>query len=72
MLHIYVTTPALLPPEHKQKIEKKLEAQLKNEKLTFHYQVDESLLGGLQVSIGSTLYDGSLKAKLAKLAAQLK
>ena len=36
-----------------------------------NYVVDASLLGGTSVRIGSTLYDGSLRASLASLAASL-
>lgn len=36
-----------------------------------HVSVDPSLLGGLTVRIGDTLYDGSLKGKLARLEKML-
>ena len=34
--------------------------------------VDPSLLGGVKVSLGDKVYDGSLKGKLDNLAKQLK
>jgi F-type H+-transporting ATPase subunit delta len=42
-------------------------SQLTNRKIRVTNLVDKSLLGGLKVIIGDTLYDGSLSGKLARL-----
>ncbi|MNL87189.1 ATP synthase subunit delta [compost metagenome] len=42
-------------------------SQLTNRKIRVTNLVDKSLLGGLKVVIGDTLYDGSLSGKLARL-----
>jgi len=36
-----------------------------------HYRVDPALVGGARVRIGSTIYDGSVRAQLDRLRAQL-
>ncbi|MBB5352906.1 F-type H+-transporting ATPase subunit delta [Haloferula luteola] len=36
--------------------------------LTFEYQVDPSLLGGLRVRVGSDVWDGTVKNRLDRLA----
>lgn len=42
-------------------------SQLTNRKIRVTNLIDKSLLGGLKVVIGDTLYDGSLSGKLARL-----
>lgn len=42
-------------------------SQLTNRKIRVTNLIDTSLLGGLKVVIGDTLYDGSLSGKLARL-----
>jgi F-type H+-transporting ATPase subunit delta len=36
-----------------------------------HYQVDSSLIGGVVVQVGSTVYDGSLRGRLDRLREEL-
>lgn len=36
--------------------------------LTFEYKVNPDLLGGIRVKVGSDVWDGSVKARLASLA----
>jgi F-type H+-transporting ATPase subunit delta len=51
-----------------------LEAQLTKltgRRMRLKFTTDESLIGGLIARIGSTVYDGSLKGRLAALGRQL-
>ena len=41
--------------------------QIAQRTIRVHNRIDESLLGGLKVIIGDTLYDGSISGKLARL-----
>ncbi|MNP28068.1 ATP synthase subunit delta [compost metagenome] len=41
--------------------------QLTKKKIRVNNMIDKSLLGGLKVVIGDTLYDGSISGKLARL-----
>lgn len=36
--------------------------------LTFEFRVDPALLGGMRIQVGSDVWDGSVKARLAQLA----
>jgi F-type H+-transporting ATPase subunit delta len=53
-----------------QKIENKLEKRF-NRKLNFYLDLDASLLGGIQVTIGNTVIDGSVRRRLAELRDKL-
>jgi F-type H+-transporting ATPase subunit delta len=46
-------------------------ARLAGSKVSAHYEVDDSLLGGAIVRIGSTVYDGSVRGQLDRLKEQL-
>lgn len=46
-------------------------SQLLGKKVKSQYQLDSSLIGGIQVRIGDTLYDGSIAGKLARLGKSL-
>ena len=39
--------------------------------LDVHFAVDPSLIGGLRIKVGSDVFDGSVKARLAELAATM-
>lgn len=53
-----------------EKIKKKLEEKLKK-KLKFYIDLDGSLLGGVQVTIGNTVIDGSVRRRLEDLRDKL-
>lgn len=36
--------------------------------LTFEYKINKDLIGGMRVKVGSDVWDGSVKARLTKLA----
>ena len=66
-----VTSAEQLSPAQEKEIAARLEKAL-GKKPALETRVDESLLGGLKVQVGSKVIDGTLKAKLDALAIQLK
>ena len=65
-----VTTAAPLTPERASQIEEQL-AVLTGRKVDMKTSVDPSIIGGVVTRIGSTVYDGSLATRLAKLKEKL-
>ena len=52
-------------------IEEKVQEKL-GKKLFFYFQLDPSLLGGVQLVIGNTVIDGSVKKRMEELRAKVK
>ncbi|HUO61328.1 MAG TPA: ATP synthase F1 subunit delta [Candidatus Acidoferrales bacterium] len=46
-------------------------SQLTGSKVAPRYAIDETLLGGAQVRVGSTVYDGSVRGQLERMRQQL-
>lgn len=67
---VQVTTARSLDADEKQAIEQKISA-LTGTQVQAAYSEDASLLGGVVVRVGSTVYDGSVKGKLERLKEQL-
>ena len=65
-----VTTAAPLSPERVTQIEQKL-AALTGRKVDMKTSVDPAIIGGVVTRIGSTVYDGSIATRLAKLKEKL-
>jgi len=65
-----VTTAVALSPDKTTTIERSL-ARATGKKVEMSVAVDPELLGGVIARIGSTVYDGSVRAQLAKLRQQL-
>jgi len=65
-----VSSARELSAPQKQKLSGTLES-VTGKKIEARYSVDPTLVGGLVVRIGSTVYDGSVRAQLEKLAARL-
>jgi F-type H+-transporting ATPase subunit delta len=59
-----------LRPEHRARLEEALE-RLTGRQVRSDYGVDEELLGGLVLRLGSTVYDGSLRGRLEALRRRL-
>lgn len=59
-----------LRPEHRARLEEALE-RLTGRQVRSDYAVDEELLGGLVLRLGSTVYDGSLRGRLEALRRRL-
>lgn len=67
----YVTTAGKLSEAKKKEIEEKLLATTSYQKMDMHYEVDESLIGGMVIRIGDRVVDGSVRTKLSDLQRQL-
>lgn len=65
-----VTSARELSREEKQQLVRALE-NLTGKKVQATYGLDENLLGGTVVQIGSTVYDGSVRERLNRLRARL-
>jgi F-type H+-transporting ATPase subunit delta len=65
-----VTSARELAAEQKRELMRALE-RLTGKKVEARYSLDESLLGGAVVQIGSTIYDGSVREQLEHLRARL-
>jgi len=70
MAEAEVTSTRELNLEQKTELGKALEG-LTGKKIEARYRVDSALLGGTVVRIGSTIYDGSVRAQLDRLGARL-
>ena len=67
---VHVTSARPLAADERQGIEQKVAAMTGTQvQATFHEDI--SLLGGVVVRVGSTVYDGSVKGRLDRLKAQL-
>jgi F-type H+-transporting ATPase subunit delta len=65
-----VTTARTLGDVEKRALEARMEG-LTGKRVLARYATDASLLGGVMVKFGSTVYDGSLRRQLEKLKEQL-
>lgn len=65
-----VVTPAAIGKEHEERIRASLK-KLTARDVEIDYVTDPSLLGGLLVQVGSTMYDGSIKGQLRLLKDEL-
>jgi len=64
-----VASAAPLPPDIRAAIEAGV-AGLYGRDIVTSFKEDPTLVGGVRISVGSTVYDGSVKAGLAALAAR--
>lgn len=67
----YVTTAMELSDSHKQSVESRLLETTSYKKMEMHYEVDESLIGGMVIRIGDRVVDSSVQTKLNKLQREL-
>jgi F-type H+-transporting ATPase subunit delta len=65
-----VTTATPMNDDFHRRLQERLE-RLSGRKLTVERLVDPAILGGVVARVGDTLYDGSLRAALARLREQL-
>jgi F-type H+-transporting ATPase subunit delta len=65
-----VTSAAPLSPDETDAVRRKVE-KMTDRTVDLDVQVDESLIGGLTVRIGDTLYDASVRGRLERLREQL-
>jgi F-type H+-transporting ATPase subunit delta len=64
-----VASAAPLPPDIRAEIEAGV-AGLYGRNVVTSFREDPTLVGGVRISVGSTVYDGSVKGRLAALAAR--
>ena len=67
----YVTAPMPLSDSQKEQIKKKLLETTKYVEFELHYDVDESLIGGMVIRIGDRVVDSSVKSRLMTLTREL-
>ena len=67
----FVTTAVALKDSQKNEIEKKLLDTTHYEKMEMHYDVDDSIIGGMLIRIGDRVVDSSIKTKLERLTKEL-
>ena len=67
---VHVTSARPLEADERQGIEQKV-AALTGTQVQATYHEDKSLLGGVVVRVGSTVYDGSVRGRLDRLKEQL-
>ncbi|MGJ5814905.1 ATP synthase F1 subunit delta [Paludibaculum fermentans] len=65
-----VSTAVPLTPEQKVALEAAL-AQVTGKQMRCAYELDDTLVGGLAVRVGSTMYDGSVRGQLDSLRRRL-
>lgn len=70
IVQVSVTSPYELAEKARRGLEKALQ-KLTGEKVRLEYRLDESLIGGVRLQIGSTVYDGSIKTQLEHLKQEL-
>jgi F-type H+-transporting ATPase subunit delta len=70
VLRAEVTTAAPLPPERAAQLQQRL-ANATGRTVTMTTKVDASIIGGVVTRIGSTVYDGSVATRLAKVRDRL-
>src|SRR5579862_5657840 len=66
----HVTSARELNPAQRQQLEAEL-GRITGRRMRLKFETDESLIGGVVARIGSTVYDGSVKGRLAVLERQL-
>ena len=66
-----VTTAVPLKEEQCSKIEQRLLGTTQYAKMEMHFQVDETLIGGMVVRIGDRVVDSSIRTKLNELQKEL-
>jgi F-type H+-transporting ATPase subunit delta len=70
VLRAEVTTAVALSPERASQLQRRLAAAT-GRVVTMTTKVDESIIGGVVTRIGSTVYDGSMATRLAKVRDRL-
>lgn len=68
---VSVSTPMPLSDNQKEKVENRLLEVSDYESLEVHYELDESLLGGIVIRIGDRVLDNSIRTKMDMLSRQL-
>jgi len=67
----YVTTPMELKDAQKKEVEDKLLKTTDYKEMEMHFDVDSSLIGGMQIRIGDRVVDSSVLTKIQKMQQDL-
>ncbi len=67
MAHATVYSVRSLTSEEKTQLETSFKKQLNKKSMTIDNVVDPSIIGGMKIKIGNTIYDGSISGKLNRL-----
>ncbi|HSR70451.1 MAG TPA: ATP synthase F1 subunit delta [Acidobacteriota bacterium] len=59
-----------LEPALRSRLEKEV-PEIMGSRMTFDYHIDESLIGGIKVQVGSTVLDGSVRSQLNEIGRRL-
>ena len=70
VVHLTVTSARVLDAEERNKIDSVF-AKKYDDPIDAEYLVDDSLIGGIMVFDGKTVYNGSVKSKLERLKERL-
>lgn len=65
-----VITPAEIGADYEARLKESIR-KITNKEVDIEYEIDSSLLGGLLVKVGSTMYDGTVKGQLGLLRDEL-
>lgn len=68
---VRVTAAKELTEGQKESVQKKISETTQFSELEMHYQVDESLIGGVVIRIGDRVVDGSVKNRLYQMKKEL-
>ena len=68
---VYVTSAKELSEGQKESVQKRISGTTQFSELEMHYQVDESLIGGIVIRIGDRVVDGSVKNRLYHIKKEL-
>ncbi len=69
--HALVYSARKLTDAEKTNVEQKFKDILNKQSLSIENRVDETLLGGLRIRVGNTIYDGSVSGKLKRIEQDL-
>ncbi|MCX6740225.1 MAG: ATP synthase F1 subunit delta [Candidatus Parcubacteria bacterium] len=72
IVDVSVVSAEILSPSQKEDLKQQIKKEQKVKTVNLQEQVDKSLLGGFILKIGDTIFDASLKSRLASLRADLK
>lgn len=60
-----------LSDDEKQKLEQSFKKRLNKNKIHFNNIVDPSVIGGVKIRVGNTIYDGSISGRLHRIKQQI-
>ena len=68
---VYVTSAMELTQDQKERLKERLKETTQYQSFEMHYQVDQSLIGGMKIRIGDRVVDSSIQTKLEHMSRSL-